>query len=354
MAEPPAQHRNNVGALRLALALLVILSHAPELLDGDRSRELLTGLTGTMTFGGLAVDGFFLISGYLVTQSWMVGGGGGPYFVRRILRIYPGFLVAYVLSLVLFGPLGGGHLGELGVEGTIAAILRALLLLPPPDLPGYADVATPALNGSLGTIAYEFRCYLLVGFLSVAGLLRRRRLFLVLTGMVLGLALLRFDMDVPVAVEALYGDPLRTVRLTSMFLAGAAFFLWRDRIRLDGRAAALCGVGLALLAPTPLAPLAVATLGAYGLFWIAFGLRSAVLQRINARTDISYGVYLYSWPLTNALILQRPDISPWALAAAVATLALPIGLLSWTAVEKPALRLKALFTAPAPAVTAPA
>ena len=135
MTAPHPQHRNNVGALRLLLSLLVVLSHAPELLDGDRSRELLTGMFGTLSFGELAVDGFFLISGYLVTQSWVATGGGGPYFMRRILRIVPGFLVAYAISLLVFGPFGGGHLEALGPEGAAASVLRALLLLPPPTRP---------------------------------------------------------------------------------------------------------------------------------------------------------------------------------------------------------------------------
>ena len=48
---------------------MVIISHSSELIDGGHSRELLTRIFGTLSFGGFGVDIFFVIRGYFITKS---------------------------------------------------------------------------------------------------------------------------------------------------------------------------------------------------------------------------------------------------------------------------------------------
>src|SRR5271170_1260907 len=105
--QPSRNHQFDL--LRIIFATLVLLSHAPEITDGNAARELLHRLTrGPITFGLLGVDGFFVLSGYLIVQSWL----GDPEFLnflrKRILRIVPGYLVAVVLSTLAVGLLAPG------------------------------------------------------------------------------------------------------------------------------------------------------------------------------------------------------------------------------------------------------
>ena len=112
---PTKPHGNNFGLLRLGFALTVIVSHSPELVDGNRSRELLTRWFGTMSFGKVAVDGFFLISGYLITQSRDRTASTASFCAKRAARILPGYVVGLCHLFLRACPAGRWRAGFLAV-----------------------------------------------------------------------------------------------------------------------------------------------------------------------------------------------------------------------------------------------
>ena len=124
-------------------------------------------------------------------------------------------------------------------------------------------------------------------------------------------------------------------------MTGACFWLYRRALPLRGLYAALAAVALCGLAFSPhFAETALVLLGGYVLFWVSFKARWKPLLTINARDDISYGTYLYAWPIGIVLIWYWRAIPAPALTLLTLAGALALGAISWFIVERPALKWK--------------
>ncbi|GJE17181.1 acyltransferase family protein [Methylobacterium marchantiae] len=332
---------SNFGILRLLFAALVVVSHSPELIDGNRSRELLTRLFGTLSFGELAVDGFFLISGYLILKSYRNAASVWDYLAKRVLRIYPGFIAASLVAILLVAPISGGHLASVS---PFAAMIDMVTLTPPKVPCSFEGIPGAELNGAMWTVRYEFRCYLLVILLGGLASRANRRGYAMLLACLTALYLLRPGMQ-----EIQRGGPLFLLmadmaRFAFVFFIGGAFYVWRDRIAYHRLGALMAGGALIpLLFVAPLAEAGLATFGGYLIFWYAFACPTSSLSRMTDHTDPSYGLYLYAWPIQSLIVASVPGIAPWVVTAATLPLGLMLGVLSWRLIEKPALRHKDIF-----------
>jgi peptidoglycan/LPS O-acetylase OafA/YrhL len=335
-------HNNNFNFLRLLFASLVLLSHAPEIIDGNRSRELLTRLFGSLSFGEFAVDGFFLLSGYLIVKSWMNEPRPLQYLQKRIFRIYPGFIVASIIGAFIVGPLGAvpsEYFAQFRLWSFIKGVLFLQSTITPPVFAGQSN---PAVNSSMWTIFFEFQCYFLVMVLGMIGAARRRSVWLVLSiCLLLTFAAHKFGY-LPLAGERPVVIPLarNMLRLATVFFVGGCFYLFRDKIKFDLRLSLIAIVVLvAGLFWSNAAEIFLATFGGYLLFYVGFAHIPA-LRKFNEISDISYGLYLYGWPVQKLLLWYWPNLSPWALFILSLAASAALGFISWHMVEKPCLKLK--------------
>ncbi len=343
---------NNFSFIRLLLAGLVLLSHSPELKDGNRHREILTRLFHTVSFGEVAVTGFFLLSGYLIVQSWQHNPNIFDFLKKRALRIYPGFIVASIVCVFVVGPLGATVASDYLSQFNFLRLIKNIVLLRSPDSPPiFQGHPWPHLNGSMWTIAYEFRCYLLVALLGLMGVIRQRKLWLVISALLLLLLLIPYQIhNFPFKGSGLLlGEPSTSLRFAAFFVMGGCAYLFRDKIAYTRKGGIIAAPLLILcLFRNPLAYFALATFGAYLFFWFAFA-KIPLLDRFKSYSDISYGVYLYGWPLQKLLLWYIPGLSPWLLFVLALAFSGVCGLLSWRFVERPALRFKGKQAAPAAA-----
>jgi peptidoglycan/LPS O-acetylase OafA/YrhL len=329
--------RNSFTLLRLLLASLVIVAHGAELTDGNRSREIFHCLGGQMSAGEFAVEAFFVVSGFLILQSWSRQPKLGAYLMKRILRIVPAFLVAYAICVFLVGWLGGGpnYLTELLHPSGILALLPGLAILSYPSTPPvFAGSHYPMVNGALWTITYEFRCYLLIPLLASLGLYRKRTIFLagwlgvVVAAGVYSVAHLRDAMS------------LGLLRFVPFFLAGNCAYLYRDRIGWN-RAAGIAAILAAALSMGSLTAtrFVLPMIGSYAILWLALSPWSA-LRHFSPSSDISYGVYLYGWPSQKLLLWYFPTLPLLVQMMLTLSVSLILGWISWYLIEKRCLAWK--------------
>ncbi|WP_169053763.1 acyltransferase [Agromyces sp. H66] len=346
---------NALGVLRLVLASAVIVSHAFPL-GGWGDDPFFSWSHGQENLGGVAVLGFFAISGYLITKSG-VNSGVVPFLWRRVLRIFPAFWAVLLVGILVVGPIAwfaegrtldgyasrwpGGPLWYFIGNMTLVINQWGIHDIFVESTPYGQAVGYSVFNGSLWTLAYEFGCYLMIGALVLFGLLRRAPFVVpLLTGVFLVLQGLRFlAPEVFALLPGWFGDPL-AVNLSLAFLWGAVIAVYSHRVRVSD----VAGVISIAVAAASYATYGFGFVGlpalAYALLWAAVRLPERV-KRIGSRNDYSYGIYLYGFlvqQLFASFGWHALGYVPYVLISLAAATA--FAMASWHLLEKPALSLK--------------
>jgi peptidoglycan/LPS O-acetylase OafA/YrhL len=329
------ERRNNFDALRLVAAASVVFSHAFLIAEGTQEHEPLVWLTGRQSILGLAgVFVFFAISGFLVTQSWDETGNPGRFLAKRALRIFPGLVVALLVAAFVLAP----FVTSLPLAAYFArpepyrfVLGNALLDTTVHELPGVMFVDNPVgleVNGTMWTLRYEFEMYLMV---LTLGLLRLLNLPVALGLLGLGVACLETGA---LKIFGTWGW------LLGFFAAGMVLYKLRHTRIFDWRVALLAAVGLVLSVPLRQFIALFPIFGCYLALWLALNQRLPVVPAARFG-DLSYGIYIYGWPVEEAVVWLHGGHAAWWQVFGVALPATAaLAFLSWHLVERPALRLK--------------
>jgi len=286
---------------------------------------------------------FFALSGFLVMGSALRTNDVRTFLTFRVLRIVPALFTEIALSALVLGPLltaipladyfnSREFLEYFGsMIGRVRYILPGLFLSNP---------APRVVNGALWTVGPEILCYVLIAFAMVAGFFSKPRLMLLATALYLVVCLASDPWDAAPVYEIL---PTKTLILS--FLTGNGIFLYRDRLPYSPWLT--LAVFLASLVCIAIAQFDVAHAAVYpaaiGLAYVAasIGLMKLPPLPFFHRGDYSYGVYIYGFPIQQAIVHFFPGHRDWWFVFAVS---LPITLLfavaSWHLVEGPALALR--------------
>ncbi|MFI2753066.1 acyltransferase family protein [Cellulomonas sp. P22] len=332
--------RNSLNLIRLILALAVLYHHSWPLGGFEGHPQI-----GGVVLGGWAVYGFFCLSGYLITAS-RLSHPLGEYLIHRAARILPAFWVCLGLTVAVFAPVAylhdhgtlNGYLTGPGVTPLNHVLLNSTLQINAYGI-GETLSANPyptAWNGSLWTLYYEFICYLAVGALAISPLFRRS----LVPALASFFASVLLVANIETVLPYLQNNPdVRNIlTLIPFFLGGSVIQMARSRLPLHWLGAALSAIctaallelssewGLQLAAP----------LITYVLLWIGKSVPSPSVIR---RHDVSYGVYIYAFPIQQLLAsfgAHRHGVIAYTALSVVLTA--PFAAASWILVERPVMR----------------
>jgi peptidoglycan/LPS O-acetylase OafA/YrhL len=334
---------NNFDAIRLMMALLVVWSHSFALYFGSEESEPFSILmNGTYSGGAIAVLVFFIISGFLICQSYERRKTVRDYFERRVRRIYPGYMVATSICAFVVIPLFSSH-ANLSASEIFKTVGLNLLLhnyFPPSDV-----FDGQPLNGSLWSIPFEFWCYIGLALLGLSRIVNARWTIVVIVFLTI---LIRIWLDLTGrkpgggVVQMIIGWQYTWFTVLPCFLAGTLLYLYRDVVPRNGLIALAGIIVLICVAHLPLPPLPrkcivnmlFVPVIAYSVIYAAFS--PAIKLHNTARFgDFSYGTYLYAYPIQEALLFVFGHKLPFPLYVAMSiSLALIAGVLSWFSVER--------------------
>lgn len=335
-AHPVAQRLaiNNFDLLRVLFASTVMVFHL-----GLLSQAGSLAWMRDIVSGSFGLQGFFFVSGFLVTMSYDRSRDLKSYALKRARRIAPAYLTVVLgaaLLLVFMSRLDwASYFSDPGWRSYV--FWNVLLAnFAAPDLPGvFDDNFKQAVNGSLWTIKIEAAFYCLV---PVAAYLCRRAGFwrIMLAIFVASIAWrVGFDLLGRMTDSGFLSKLAIQIPGQLSFFAAGAIAYERTRLGLSPPRLWMALAAAAAYALTSdllhdlIAPLCVGVI----VYWAA--IAAPYLGRGGRYGDFSYGIYLYHWPIIQVFIALGWFKASPPVAAVGAIASVVIGaVLSWHLLEK--------------------
>lgn len=325
---------NNLTALRWLAAGLVLYGHSFVFLGLPEPIFM-----QWVPLGPLGVYIFFVISGYLVSQSWERDPHLFRFLQRRALRIFPGLIVCTLLCIGVLGPLlttldQRTYWANEQTRGYLSNIVLYITY----HVPGVFETnrLPHAVNGSLWSLPVEFFMYALLAILGLCKLPKWGFAFVAAVFMALNIF---WALTTPDQV-VFYRTDLRQVTFCGIyFFMGVLMHKFKVQ-RWFSLSNVLLALILWLFFSANRDHFNVAAWFFLPFLVMAFGLAQQPLLTRLTPHDYSYGIYIYAFPVQQTVAFYWPNMPliPYLLCVSAITLALAAA--SWHWVESPALRLK--------------
>ncbi len=347
---------NGFDLIRYFFAILVIYYHCYPLLGISSGEILQKWSRNHMSLGSFAVNGFFIIGGFLITQSMDHSSSLGEFLKKRVLRIFPAFMCSLLICAFIIGPICSAlpmneYIEDAG-DGPLSFIIKNLTF----NVRGYAwgihDVFSDnpyplSVNGSMWTLKHEFACYLVILILACLKFFEHRKLFIcaLASTMILycfnqmsGFIPFSLDKISQILISVNAGEYATFIGFLALFLSGACIYIFADSIPLHRRYVVISWLIFLLGIRTNMGwhNIAVQLFLPYAVLGTCVYIKNISVRRFG---DLSYGLYIYSFPIQQTIIhftearLSLPVFFTVSLFCAVV-----LAIISWNCIEKFALR----------------
>jgi len=329
-------NRNNFDILRFYFASIVVISH---LIGISRVEEFKNFAVYFNT--DFSISGFFCISGYLITKSYVNSISLKSYFSKRAARILPAYLFVIILCSFSFSLISSFSLSEYFNSAQLYRYLGANLVFLnsiQASLPGVfiRDGYESAINGALWTLKVEIAFYLSVPLLLLL-LKRINQKHIVLIGVYLFSVIYQyvFDWYFLHTGNTLFSSLSHQFpRFLSYFVSGMALFYYFDLFIANKQKLFVFGVLFLLIGKLTnieiLTPIALSCV----IFAIAFSFKG--LNSFAKYGDISFGIYIYHCPIINLFVYLGfyDKYNPYLVSIIFLLILFTFSFLSWHFLEK--------------------
>lgn len=341
--ETGSRQGNNFDALRIALALIVVGAHLADVTARPEFQVFRPYFDSDF-----AVKAFFAVSGFLVIRSFRSSSSLAEFAEKRARRIYPAYLFAVLLCLAI-----GAGMTRLPLSSYLTstqtwkylAANAVFLNFLQPNLPGvFESNPMPAMDGALWTLKVEVALYFCVPVIFW--------LFKRFHALPVALVLTAVSIAWVYFFQMHYGSAELARQFPgqlSYFVLGALFASDKRLLSHAGKTAIASGLAYLALRDTP------AQQAIEPFFYVSVVIWLATTDRFRVGTsrfgDISYGIYLFHFPVVQALYASGSFETPYLGAAEVVLVTLALAFCSWHLLERPLLKRSRPNRVPIPGQT---
>lgn len=324
-------NKNCFDFLRFFFAANILLAHLCEL-SQNKSLEFLSNFSNS----SIAVKGFFIISGFLVTKSYTNTPSLKEYFIKRAKRILPAYIIVLLFSAIILSFFSSFSFSVYFSDINVYQYLgwnSIFLNFICPCLPGlFENNLMCTVNGALWTLKVEEGFYIVLPFIFYA-INKTKKPFLILGGLYVLSLLYWFVMDFYL------NQPLLAKQLPgylAYFATGIFLFLNFDFVLENKKSLFTLAVLLLIFSYFSYFQIDFFYPAAFGLTLIIVAYNLPFLNNFGKYGDFTYGLYIYHFPIIQ--LFRHNDLfekyNSILMAFSVILISLFFAVFSWFFVEK--------------------